>query len=90
MAFWQAFGRGLIKLLVCLLGGFGVAFYFIAKSQRESPELWHRPGGTPPGLFEGVAFGFLTGAGLLFLLFVVPSMWRKSPPPVDRSPWIKE
>jgi hypothetical protein len=84
VGFWQALGRGVIKLVICLMAGFGVGFYFVGKATDENPDSWQRRG-PPPGLFEGVAFGLLTAAGLLFLLFVLPWLFRRAPSaPVSR------
>ncbi len=74
--FWQALGRGIIKLLVSLLAGFGVGLLVIGYAARRDPDFWR--GREPPGgLFEGIGAGLLTTAGMLVLLFFIPWWFRK-------------
>jgi hypothetical protein len=82
MGFWQAFGRGIIKLLVSLLAGFGVGLLVIGNAARGDPDFWReRP---PGGLLEGIGAGLLTAAAMLLLLFFMPWWFRKSPGPQER------
>jgi hypothetical protein len=68
MGFWQAFGRGMIKLLVSLLVGFGVALLVIGDASKGNPDFWR---GRDPqgGLLMGIGAGLLTAAGALIVLF---------------------
>ena len=79
MGFWQAFGRGLIKLLVSLLAGFGFGLLVIGETARRDPDFWRgrEPAG---GLLTGIGAGLLTAAGMLVLLFFIPWWFRRSPP----------
>jgi hypothetical protein len=79
MGFWQAFGRGLIKLLVSLLAGFGVGLLVIGNAAADNPDFWRdrEPQGA---LLTGIGAGLLTAAGMLVLLFFIPWWFRKAPP----------
>jgi hypothetical protein len=85
MGFWQAFGRGVIKLLVSLLVGFGVGLLVIGNAAKDNPDFWH--GRDPPGgLLMGIGAGLLTAAGALIVLFFIPWWFRRSPPPPPQEP----
>jgi hypothetical protein len=70
-------GRGLIKLLICLMAGFGVGLYLIGQAARDFPEFARRPE-QMPAFYEGIGGGLLTCSALLILLFVIPSWLRRS------------
>ncbi len=84
--FWQALGRGIIKLLVSLLAGFGVGLIVIGNAAQGEPDFWRRGGGPPGGMLVAIGAGLLTAAGMLVLLFFIPWWFRKpARPPESRG-----
>ena len=75
-----AFGRGIIKILISGLVGFGVALLVIGLTTSGRPDVWHR--GEPPGeLFVGIGAGLLSGGGTLLALFFLPMFVKRPAPP---------
>ena len=75
-----AFGRGIIKILISTLVGFGVALLVIGITTAGRQDLWHGP---PPGeLFMGIGAGLLSGGGTLLALFFLPWFLKR---PVERA-----
>ena len=71
-----AFGRGIIKLLISGLVGFGVALLVIGTTTANRPEVWRMPG--PPGeLLMGIGAGLLSGGGTLLALFFLPWFFKR-------------
>lgn len=87
-----ALGRGLIKILISALVGFGVALLLIGLTTAGKNEIWRQPG--PPGeLFIGIGAGLLSGGIIMLLLFLLPWLFKRAPEPryeqaisVDRPP----
>jgi hypothetical protein len=78
--FLQVLGGGLIKLIICIMTGFGVGLLWMGQTARDQPDFWRHPE-QGPSFFEGIGAGLLSCAGLLVLLFVIPSWFRKPPLP---------
>jgi len=75
-----ALGRGIIKILISALVGFGVALLVIGISTSNRPEVWQRQG--PPGeLLMGIGAGLLSGGGTLLALFFLPWFIRRRAEP---------
>jgi len=75
-----ALGRGIIKILISALVGFGVALLVIGISTSNRPEVWNRQG--PPGeLLMGIGAGLLSGGGTLLALFFLPWFIRRRAEP---------
>ena len=71
-----AFGRGIIKILISALGGFGVALLVIGLSTRGKQDIWR--GGSPPSeLLMGIGAGLLTGGAMLLALFFLPWFFKR-------------
>jgi hypothetical protein len=76
-----ALGRGIIKILISALVGFGVALLVIGISTSNRPEVWNRQG--PPGeLLMGIGAGLLSGGGTLLALFFLPWFIRRRAEPM--------
>ncbi|MCS7047407.1 MAG: hypothetical protein NZO58_13700 [Gemmataceae bacterium] len=81
VALLLALGRGIIKIVVSTLVGFGVAILLIGLTTAGRPEVWERR--TPPGeLLIGIGAGMLSGGLTLLLLFLVPWLKRSGSPGV--------
>lgn len=71
-----AFGRGVIKVLISIVVGFGVGLLVIGIATADRPELWQQR--DPPGeIFIGIGAGLLSGGGVLLLLFFVPWFFKR-------------
>jgi hypothetical protein len=82
-----AFGRGIIKIIISALVGFGVALLVIGITTSNRPEIWRMPG--PPGeLLMGIGAGLLSGGGTLLALFFLPWFFRRRAEPAfgEESP----
>lgn len=65
-----ALGRGIIKLLISTLVGFGVGLLVLGIATAGKQDLWRGP---PPGeIFMGIGAGLLSGGGTLLALFFIP------------------
>jgi hypothetical protein len=75
-----ALGRGIIKILISALVGFGVALLVIGVTTSNRPEIWQMRG--PPGeLLMGIGAGLLSGGGTLLALFFLPWFIRRRAEP---------
>ena len=75
-----ALGRGIVKILISTLVGFGVALLVIGITTAGKQDLWRGP---PPGeLFMGIGAGLLSGGGTLLALFFLPWFLKR---PVERA-----
>lgn len=74
-----AFGRGIIKILISGLVGFGVALLVIGIATAGRPDVWRGP---PPGeLLMGIGAGLLSGGGMLLALFFIPWFLKRPQAP---------
>ncbi len=65
-----AFGRGIIKILISVLVGFGVGLLVMGITTTGKQDIWRGP---PPGeMLMGIGAGLLSGGGMLLALFFLP------------------
>src|SRR5262245_37266522 len=75
-----AFGRGIVKILISALVGFGVGLLVIGITTAGKQDIWHRE--SPPGeLLIGIGAGLLSGGGALLALFFLPWFMKRSAEP---------
>jgi hypothetical protein len=77
----RSLGWILVRVLIALLAGFGVGLFLIGQAGIKDPEAYSRylP---PPGVYDGIGAGLLTGGGMLLLLFLPGWLSRK---PLDQD-----
>jgi hypothetical protein len=82
-----AFGRGIVKILISALVGFGIGLLIVGITTAGKPQIWRQP--DPPGeLFIGIGAGLLSGGGTLLALFFLPWFLKRQAEPsfLDESP----
>lgn len=81
------FGSGIIKLLISVAVGVGVALLVIGIVSNSRQDQW---GGRArdPEIFMGVGAGLLSGGGTLLALFFIPLFTRRpaEPPLLEEPP----
>lgn len=81
-----AFGRGIVKILISALVGFGVGLLVIGIATAGRPDMFRGP---PPGeMLMGIGAGLLAGGGTLLALFFLPWFMKRSVEPsfLDEAP----
>ncbi len=81
-----AFGRGIIKVLISGLTGFGVGLLVVGITTASKPQIWHQGGGPPGELLIGIGAGLLSGGGTLLALFFVPFFTKRA----SRQAYVEE
>jgi len=76
-----AFGRGVIKVLISVLAGFGVGILVVGIATAGRPDVWQQR--SPPGeVLMGIGAGLLAGGGTLLALFFLPWFMKRSAEPL--------
>jgi hypothetical protein len=74
-----ALGRGIVKILISALVGFGVGLLLIGITTAGKPHIWETRG-VPGELLIGIGSGLLAGGVMLLALFLIPWMMKRTPP----------
>ena len=76
----RAFGRAMLKVLIGVAVGFGVALLTIGVRALECTTAWQQSEPPLAEIFLGIGAGLLASAVMLVLLFYLP--WSKKPPAI--------